>query len=209
MGAARDAMHRLDDLGSLWGDRAIMGADRARAAVLRAACRRPGLRPWLLRLVDVRRRAPWLGLGCVATSAVVALRFPLISLWLGAAILGVPHVVSGVRHLAVRRRLSPATWCIVGGAALGGVLQLCGAGVWTGAALNLLFTSAMASEAVSGPGVRLPRRLALVALAALFGAASLRWPLRSTIVLAHAHACCSMACLALLSRRRAPLAWVP
>ncbi|HEY8212155.1 MAG TPA: hypothetical protein VIG99_31955 [Myxococcaceae bacterium] len=177
--------------------------------MLRAVCAIPGVRPQLLGLVDVRRRALWIGLGCVATSAVIALRAPMISLWLGVAVLGVPHVVSGIRHLAVRRRLSRATWCFIGAAALTGVLQLCGAGVWTGAAISLLFTGAMASEAVSGPGARLPRRLLLVAFAALFGAASLRWPLRSTIVLSHAHAWCSMACLALLARRRAPLAWVP
>src|SRR5262245_26870260 len=57
-------------------DRAIGCADRARAAVLRAACAVPVVRPWLLCLVDVRRRALWRGLGCVATSALIALRFP-------------------------------------------------------------------------------------------------------------------------------------
>src|SRR5436190_5612921 len=117
MGAARDVAAAILD-------GAIRDADRARSAVLRAACARPGLRPWLLSLVDVRRRALWLGLGCVATSAVIALRAPLISLWLGVAVLGVPHVVSGLRHLAVRRRLSRATWCLIGAAALAGVLQL-------------------------------------------------------------------------------------
>ena len=191
-------------------DGVIRRADQVRAAVLRAACAIPAVRPWALRLVDVRRRALWLGLWCVAVSALVALRFPMISLWLGVALFGVPHVVAGVRHLAVRRRLSPATWCAVGGAALAGVLQLGGAGgLWTGVAFSVLFTLAMASEALLGPGAGPARRVTLLALAILFGAASLRWPLRSTIVLSHAHAVSSMICLGLLSRRRASLAWIP
>lgn len=189
---------------------ALRCADWLRASVLRAACSVPTLRRWALSLVDVRRRALWLGLWCVATSALVALFFPMISLWLGAAILGVPHVVSGVRHLAVRHRLSATTWCAVGGAALVGALLLGGAGgAWMGVAISVLFTLAMAAEAVCGPGAGTPRRILLLALAALFGAASLRWPLRSTIVLSHAHAVSSMICLGLLAHRRASRAWVP
>jgi len=187
---------------------AIAWADALRSGVLRGLCAIPGARGWVLRLVDVRRRVLWVGLAGVAASALVALRFPFISLWLGAAVLGVPHVVSGVRHLAVRRRLSRATWWPIGGAILVGVLQLLGAGLWTGAALTVAFSAAIACEAVSGPRAGVPRRAALLALAVLFGAASLRWPLRATILLSHAHALCSLLCFCLLSRRRASGAWL-
>jgi len=186
-------------------------ADGARAAVLRTACAIPAARPWILRLVDIRQRALWQGLACVAAAAALALRFPFVSLWLGVALFGIPHVISGVRHLAVRRRLAVTTWAAVGGAMALGVAQLLGAGVWTTVATNLLFAAAMASEALSGRGANASaaRLLPLLGVAALYGTASVLWPLRSLIVLSQAHAVSSMACLALIARRRAPLAWVP
>ncbi|HYV46756.1 MAG TPA: hypothetical protein VFA20_17955 [Myxococcaceae bacterium] len=166
-------------------------------------------RLWILHLVDLRRRALWQGLACVAVTAALALRFPFVSLWLGAALLGVPHLISGVRHLAVRRRLAATTWIAVGGAMLIGVVQLFDAGTWTTTATSLCFAVAMGSEALAGRGANDDRRLPLLGMAALYGTAAVLWPLRSLIVLSHAHAIGSMACLALLARRRAPLAWVP
>lgn len=191
------------------GLRLLARADGARAAVLRTTCAVPAWRPWILRLVDVRRRAPWQGLACVAVTAALALRFPFISLWLGAAILGIPHLISGVRHLAVRRRLAWTTWAPIAGAMLIGAIQLLTDSLWTTTATSLLFAAAMASEALSGRSASRDRRLALLGVAAIYGTAAVLWPLRSLIVLSHAHAVGSMACLALIARRRAPLAWVP
>src|SRR4051812_47448102 len=79
-------------------------ADRVRAGLLRRAC---AFRPARLIFVDRRRRLIALQVGAVLSAALLSLRAPLVSLWIGAALFGVPHVVAGFRAVALRRRLTP------------------------------------------------------------------------------------------------------
>jgi hypothetical protein len=166
--------------------------------VLRRAALRVGLRlPFARRVfTDVRLRVPVLGTLAVLVSAGFALAAPLVLLWLSAAFLGVPHVVSGLRHVVLFRRVKPMT---LGLAALGlglGVAQLFGAGDWSARGFVLLF-------ALSG-AVELQRGRWLLAPVAALGMA---FPLPALLVLSHLHALSSLVFLAQRGRARGVTVW--
>ena len=174
--------------------------DGARRPLLRAIVRvEPARRVFVVR----ERRVLAGALVAVATSFAVAAWQPLIALWLGAALLGVPHVVSGLRHVAVRERLRAPTRLFVALAIVVGVVELCGSGtrVADGAvrAYVLLFAAAILVE-LRGRAVV---SAAVVALAAL----GLVAPRLTLIALAHLHGLGAVAWFARRARARGVVVW--
>ena len=186
---------------------ALDAADRARAAFLRAMC---AVRPLRALAVDRGRRLVAMEVGMVLFAAAVALRFPLISLWLGAALFGVPHVVAGLRAVTLRRRATRLTLAcaVLGG--LVGVSQLLGVGEGATRAFVALFAVSLAAEIVAA---RRSVVLTTAALAALVLAAGAAWtaPRLALVLLAHLHALGALLFFAVEARRRRlpvwPLAW--
>ena len=174
--------------------------DGARRPLLRAIVRvEPARRVFVVR----ERRVLAGALVAVATSFAVAVWQPLVALWLGAALFGVPHVVSGLRHVAVRERLRAPTRILVALAVVVGVVELCGSGtrIADGAvrAYVLLFAAAILVE-LRGRAVA---SLAVVALAAL----GLVAPRLTLIALAHLHGLGAVAWLARRARERGVVVW--
>jgi hypothetical protein len=162
--------------------------DGARRPMVRALVRVEPAR----RLFVVRERRVLAGaLVAVATSFAVAAWQPLIALWLGAALFGVPHVVSGIRQVAVREPLARATRVLVALAVVVGVVELCGSGtrIADGAvrAYVLLFAAAIVVElgarhalavaavVVAAAGALVAPRLTLIALGHLHGLGAVAW----------------------------------
>jgi hypothetical protein len=172
--------------------------------VLRIACRLPPLRAVFLspgpRLLALQASA-------LGFAALLALRAPLISLWLGAALFGVPHVIAGIRATAVRRELSTLTL----GAALAGVFvgaaQLCGLGDTALRAFVALFTLSLAAEVVASPAAR-ARRVAWVSLLVLAAWPALAWPTLAVLVFSHLHGLGAIAYFVVCARRRRLPAWL-
>src|SRR4051794_5453512 len=79
-------------------------ADVLRRELLRRVLRVPGVRGIF---VCPERRIPWLSGGVVAASLLLAVLHPVGLLLWGVTLFGIPHVLSGVRHLALRRQLHP------------------------------------------------------------------------------------------------------
>jgi hypothetical protein len=182
---------------------ALAAADRARGALLRAICRFRGVRPFV---VDQRRRLIALQVGALLAASILALRVPLVSLWLGAALFGVPHVIAGVRAVAIRGRVSRVT---LTAAVLGvpvGIAQLAGAGDGALRAFVALFAVAIAWEI---QGARRHPLLTAVALGALgvIAAAAFASPALAVLALAHLHGLASLAYFAISARRRRLPAW--
>jgi len=182
---------------------ALTAADGARAALLRNVCRFRGLRPLL---VDPRRRLIALQLGALLAASLLALRLPLVSLWLGAALFGVPHVIAGVRAVAIRRRVSRVTLSAAALGGLVGIAQLAGAGDGALRAYVVLFAVAIASEKRSARRAPLLTAAALAALG-VTAAAALASPQLAVLVLAHLHGLASLAYFAIVARRRRLPAW--
>jgi hypothetical protein len=128
---------------------------------------------------------------------------PLIALWLGAALFGVPHVVSGIRQVAVRERLASATRLFVMLAFAVGVVELCGSGtrIADGAvrAYVLLFAAAIAVE-LRG------RVVACVGVAAL-AALGLFAPRVTLLALAHLHGLGAVVWFVRRARQRGVVVW--
>jgi hypothetical protein len=182
----------------------ISVADRLRGTVLRWACASRGLRRIF---VDRGRRVAAMEAVAVLSALGLALRAPLVSLWLGAAVFGVPHLIAGVRAVAVRRRASPVA---LGCAALGigvGVAQIAGAGDSALRAFVLLFAIALGWEAVMG----IERRpwLTLALLAVLVPGVLAAWgaPRLTVVVLAHLHGMGSLVYFGINARRRRLPVW--
>ena len=121
--------------------------DGVRRPLLRAVVRvEPARRLFIARESRVLAGA----LVAVAMSFAVAAWQPLVALWLGAALFGVPHVVAGIRQVAVRERLAPATRAIVALAVVVGVVELAGSGTRIAAgavrAYVVLFAAAIVVE---------------------------------------------------------------
>ena len=174
--------------------------DGARRPLVRALVRVEPAR----RLFVVRERRVLAGaLVAVAMSLAVAAWQPLIALWLGAALFGVPHVVSGVRHVAVRRPLARATRVLVALAIAVGVVELAGTGtqIADGAvrAYVLLFAAAIVVELRGRAGAR----VAVAALAVL----GLVAPRLTLIAMAHLHGLGAVAWLARRGRERGVVVW--
>jgi hypothetical protein len=178
-------------------DWALDVADELRRNLMRTAV---SLEPLRVRLLDRGARLRLLGMLAVCTSAMAALFFPYLSLWLGAAFLGVPHVVAGVRHQAMVRPLNRfARVAAVAGCALG-VAMAAGAGAWAWRSMPVVFAVALASQGASTErrAVRLLAPVVALALAAAFFA----WPYATAMVLSHAHAVGTVAFFAWTARRR-------
>ncbi len=179
----------------------IAALDAVRRDALRVLFR---ARPLRAVFVDPRLRVPvGASLGLVV-SFVVALCAPLFALWLGAALFGVPHVVSGVRHVAVRRKVERATLVLTVAAAGVGIAQLAGFGATGDVAARAfiaLFGSAALVELVAArPRASRAAPLA-IAIAACIGVGLAR-PTLALLALAHLHAVGSIAYAAVVAHRR-------
>lgn len=183
-------------------------ADAAVAvATLLDGVRRPLLRAVVrveaARRIFVARQARVLAgaLVAVATSFAVAAWQPLVALWLGAALFGVPHVVAGLRFARVR---APATRALVALAVVVGAVELLGSGtrLADGAvrAYVVLFAAAIVVEFGRG---RTLARVAVVAAAAL----ALGSPRLTLIALAHLHGLGAVAWLTRRARERGVVIW--
>jgi hypothetical protein len=161
--------------------------DGARRPLLRAVVR---VAPLKRLFVDRRARVLTAALVAVATSFAVAAWQPLVALWLGAAFLGVPHVVAGVRQVALRDRLRPLTRALCVVALAVGVVELAASGtrIADGAvrAYVVLFSAAICIELAARGGRRWPRALAAVAVV-LAAALALPSPRLALLALAHLH----------------------
>jgi hypothetical protein len=185
------------------GDAAVAVAtllDGARRPLVRALVRvEPARRVFVVR----ERRVLAGALVAVATSFALAAWQPLVALWLGAALFGVPHVVSGIRHVAVRERLTAAARVLVALAVVVGVVELAGSGtrIADGAvrAYVLLFAAAIVVELRGRAGAR----AAIVALAAL----GLVAPRLTLIALAHLHGLGAVVWFARRARERGVVVW--
>ena len=131
----------------------------------------------------------------------LALRLPLVSLWIGAALFGVPHVLGGVRAVAVTRTLTRPTIIASGLGVLVGAAQLAGMG---DAALRIflwLFAAALAAEILVARRTALTVGLSLAALGVGVVTANAS-PRLAVVVLAHLHGVGSLAFYALAAHRR-------
>jgi hypothetical protein len=162
------------------------------------------VRPVRAVFVDRARRVQVGAAIGLAVSFVLALRAPLFALWLGAAFLGVPHVVAGVRHVAVKRSVERPTLALVALAALVGIAQIAGfgeAGDVAGRAFVVIFGAAALVELAAARA----RAVVTAALAAAIVACVAMGVARPTIALlalAHVHAVGSIAYAAVVARRR-------
>jgi hypothetical protein len=176
--------------------------DAVRGRVLRVTMRVPVARRVF---TDARLRIPIFGVVAVSLGAAAAATAPLVLLWLSAALFGVPHVVSGLRHVAVLREARRNTKLFTGlGVALGAA-QLLGAGDWSARGFVVLFSlSAFAELALH----RSTWRAKLIAVAvAVAATAGVVWPLPALLVLSHLHAVSSLAFVAQRARERRIVIW--
>lgn len=192
-------------------ERALRPVDAVRGAVLRATVTVPPLR----RLIATREaRVPFL-LSVHATAAFgLALFVPSLSLALTPLLLGVPHVISDVRHLVLRRAL-PSWWVrtiAAFAATLLAVRLLEEANVLRAA--PLLIEHALGSAWIlcaALVGATLGRwrgaSLATVSAAVLIAAATLAAPRAFRLAFVHGHNLVAIAIWLLLFRRRVRLAW--
>lgn len=182
----------------------MSAADRLRGTVLRRACASRGLRRIF---VDRGRRLAAMQAVAVLSALGLALRAPLVSLWLGAAVFGVPHLLAGVRAVAVRRRASPVA---LGCAALGiavGAAQIAGAGDSALRAFVLLFAVAIGWEAATGMERHPWAAAALLAVLAPGVLAAWQAPRLAVVVLAHLHGMGSLLYFGINARRRRLPVW--
>ncbi len=180
---------------------AVATADWLRREALRAVLR---LEPLRKIFVSRARRVALAGAFCVVTSAIFATVAPGLALALGAAFLGVPHVLAGVRHQAVRRTLPPVSLAAgAAGLALGGAMLL-GAGAWTMPALTVSFAVSAAAAVVRRRGIERVLGLAGVAAAA---ALALRWQPLFLVAVTHLHALGTLAWYSRAARPRGVPVW--
>jgi hypothetical protein len=179
-------------------ERAVELADFMRREVLRTVLRVRPLRPVF---TSFRHRVAVASVLAALSAAAFALFFPLVSLWLGAAVLGVPHVLSGLRHTVLRRGVAPFSLGCVALSLGVGLLQLAGAGLWTWHAFTLLMLGAVAGEVVAA---RLSRGHTALLLLLLLGLArlALRFPGTTLVLISHLHALSSVAFFAVAAHRR-------
>lgn len=178
-------------------------ADAARRHVLRAVCSVPAARRVFVR---PELRIPAAQLGSAALAFGVAVVNPLAALWLGAALLGVPHVVSGVRHLLIRRAAYPVTLATAALGLLLGVASTLGGGNLAIRAMTLTFAVAVGAEWLSSGQPRARRLAGLAALVALT-AAAVSFHVTFLALAAQLHAVSSLAFFAAAARRRGVASW--
>jgi hypothetical protein len=190
----------------------ISPLDRARTA-----CIVWGLRVGVLRTLALKkaRRVPALLIGHALLAFVLALLAPSFLLVAGPLLVGVPHLLSDVRHLVLRPSLPR----------LGRPLLLGGSGLLLGARaleesgvpgmgrveLGLAGALVLAAIGLALPGARAPRPRALLAtlVALLLLGAALVWPRQSRLLLGHGHNVVALVLWAAFYRRgKAGAVWV-
>lgn len=151
-------------------------------------------------------RIPLASLLSVLCAAALATTAPLVSLWLGAALMGVPHVISGIRHAALLRRRTRWTQAAALCGAGIGVIQLLGGGELTYAAFALLTAASSATELwAARPPLR--RAVPLAALCLLYAVLGCWFPLGFLLVASHLHGLSAVAVFAVRARSRGVTPW--
>jgi hypothetical protein len=142
---------------------------------------------------------------CVAIATFTSLGFPVLSLWVGAALLGLPHVLSGIRHVAIRRSLHPLTKACIAASVILGALTLMhltsGTPFFVG-----LFALSMAIEVLTSR-VRTPLKAFCLVCLALGTGLALRWPYLFIVGVTHLHALTSLSFFSTEARRRGIRVW--
>jgi hypothetical protein len=173
----------------------LAALDGARRSVVRAS---GPLARWLL----VEREARVAFFGCVGLVVAFgfALACPAWAIGVGTVVLGVPHVISDVRYLVVRRGLARRASLYAGVlvAVVGTPLGLGLRAAVVGAAIAVVFARASVAR----------RAGVLLGLAAAF---ALAWVYRGLAELAylHAHNLIALGFFALFARRMRGVAWLP
>jgi hypothetical protein len=180
--------------------------DGARRPLVRALAQ---VEPARRVFVDRNRRVLAGALVAVAMSFAAAAWQPLIALWLGAALFGVPHVVAGLRYAGARGRLTRATRALVGCALAVGVVELVGSGtrIADGAVRGyvLLFAAAVVIELVAA--TRTVARLSIACAVVVAAAAAWHAPRLALIALAHLHGLGAVVWFARRARARGVVVW--
>lgn len=180
-----------------------MEAALAIADVLRRETVRPFVRIESLRrvLLNPRKRIPAVAFACICCSALFAAFAPVSSLSIGAALLGVPHVVSGLRQVGMRRQLHPITKLIVAATVGLGIVSLIDTRSWTFSSFGLLFSAAAATELVAARA-RGWRTFLVGALVISAGVVPILVPNLFVIMMTHLHAVGSIIFFLICARRR-------
>jgi hypothetical protein len=156
-------------------------------------------------LVSRERRIPVAEGLCVAMATFTSLFFPVLSLWVGASLLGLPHVLSGIRHVGLRRSLHPMTKACIGASIAVGAFTLMqltsGVPIFVG-----LFALSMGVEVLASRARTVPK-LFWLATVALGAGAAWRWPYFFIIGASHLHALSSMSFFSTEARRRGIRVW--
>ncbi len=137
-------------------------------------------------------------MGSLVLATVLAFREPIFSLFFGAAVLGVPHLIAGVRHQALRRRLTPVTrLCAL--ASLGvGLVLICGGGdAWAWPVLMALLAAGLIAE--SRLAFALPLSAVVIGMAAS--------PALGMLALTHLHSVGSLGYAARAARHKGLILW--
>jgi hypothetical protein len=191
----------------------ISPLDRARTACFVWASRSGVLRTLALKK---ERRVPALLFGHTLVALLLALLAPTFLLVVGPLVLGVPHLVSDVRHLVLRPALPRlARPLLLGGSALllaARVLEETGvrgmARVELALAGALLF-AAIALAFGEARGARHVRALLATLFALVLAGTALCWPHQARLVLGHGHNVVALLLWAALYRRgKRGSAWV-
>ena len=182
---------------------AAVAVDRVRGVALRRFC---AVRPLRRFVIEPRHRLVLLELTMILLAAGLALRAPLVSLWIGSALFGVPHVIAGARAVAIKRRCSRVTLVCTALGLLLGLAQIFGAGDRAMRGLVVLMAIAIASEIVAA---RARPWVAIGALAAVaVGAATaVVFPAPAVVVLAHVHGLGALAFFTICARGRRLPTW--
>src|SRR5690349_12864490 len=128
-------------------DAVIEHMDATRRVLLRLVMRFNSLRCIFIR-PDLR--IPIAATASVLVSAVISLVAPATVLLAGAAVLGLPHVLAGLRHVGIRRTMSPPALVFSGLAFAAGLSSLMGGPGGT-RVMIVLFAGAIASETLAVP----------------------------------------------------------
>ena len=180
----------------------ISPLDRARTALYVRASRVSLLRPLLLRK---DRRIPALLLGHAIVALAVALLAPTFLLVAGPLLLGVPHLVSDLRHLVLRPALPRLArpLFLAGSAALLAARALNDGGLWRTSHLEPALASALllGAIALALPGARTVRAVVALLVALPLVTCALLWPRESQLLLGHAHNVVALLLWALLYAR--------
>jgi hypothetical protein len=180
----------------------IAAADGWRRLALRLVLRGPGIRAIFIR---PERRVPVAEALCVATAAATSVASPVVSLWLGASVLGLPHILSGIRHVAVRRSLHPLTRVCVLASVILGVLTL--VHLTSGIPFFIgLFALSMAIEVLTSTAPTAQKAVFLPGVA-LGAVVALHWSYFFVIAVTHLHTLTSLSFFSIEARRRGIRVW--